>query len=85
MARRVDKQNLIAANSKLSVRKRASTLGGHFYRLANAIEHDKIVARTVHFCKVPSHADIISNLQAIACKLLFDCVNKAWPAQLGVF
>ena len=85
MARRIDQQYLVTANSKLTVRKCTRTLRGQLNGLTNAIQHDKVVACAMHFCEVPDHADIIANLQPAKYKFLYETVNKAWSDRLGVF
>jgi hypothetical protein len=55
----VDQQNLVTTHPKLPVRKRTSPLWRHVNGLPNPVEHNKVVARPVHFGEIPYHFAII--------------------------
>jgi hypothetical protein len=53
---------LVTANAELSVSERPCAFWGHVNGLTHPIEHDEIIAQTVHFGEVPGHAGIILHL-----------------------
>ena len=55
MLGRLDQQDLVGADAEMAVGQGPRPLGGHFYGLAHAVEHDKVVAGTLHFGEVPDH------------------------------
>ena len=57
----LDEQNLVAADAELPVSQRTRALRGHFNGGSHPVEHDKVVARAMHFGEVPDHARIIAN------------------------
>ena len=51
-----DQQNLVAADAEMAVGDAAALLGGERDALADAVEHDEVVAEAVHFGEAKVHA-----------------------------
>ncbi len=52
----LNEQNLVAANAEMAVSQQAQLLLPQFDRLAHAVEHDKVVAESVHLDKCQFHS-----------------------------
>ncbi len=50
-----NQQNLVSTDAKLAMGQGTCPFRGHFNGLANAIDNDKVIARAMHFCKLPNH------------------------------
>src|SRR5690606_34512585 len=57
----LDQEDLIGADAEMAIGQGACALGRHVDSLAYAIEHDKVVARAMHFGEVPDHGGIIAH------------------------
>src|SRR5690606_18785333 len=57
-----DQKDLVGTNAELTVRQGPYPLRRDLYGLRDAIEHDKVVARAMHFCEVPVHHGIIASV-----------------------
>ena len=53
---RLDQQDLVAADAEVAVGDAAALLGGERDGLADAVEHDEVVAEAVHFGEAQSCA-----------------------------
>ena len=60
-ARRLDQQNLVAADAEMAIGERARVLGVERDRLTHGIEHDEIVSHTLHFGESQPHQRAKSN------------------------
>ena len=56
-----DQEDLVGADAEVPVAQGAGALGRHFDGLADAVEHDEIIARAMHFGEVPVHHGIIAH------------------------
>jgi hypothetical protein len=54
---RFDQQHLVAANAAMAIGQEAQLLGCQFERLANPVEHDKVIAEAMHLGKCQFHRD----------------------------
>ncbi|KFB66023.1 MAG: hypothetical protein CAPSK01_004865 [Candidatus Accumulibacter vicinus] len=52
---RLDQQHLVAANAEMAIGQEAQLLGCQFERLANPVEHDKVIAESLHLGKCQFH------------------------------
>ena len=59
IGRRAHSQNLISPHPKMAVGQESVLGGGEIETRTRFVEHHKIVARPLHFCKANSHGRII--------------------------